>query len=94
MVDSRETEVELMEQVRNLIVLCKIKKNLNGRMITKTRSSGKVVVLTEEVLDLTEEEVILILEVVFMVIVLDVVKRDIEYFECRSSKSRKGKKML
>ena len=44
----------------------------------KTRTSGKVVVHTEEVLDLTEEEVILILEVVFMVIVLDVVKKGID----------------
>ena len=37
-----------------------------------------MVVHTEEVLDLTEEEVILIIEVVFMVIVSDVVKRDID----------------
>ena len=44
----------------------------------KTRPSGKVVVLTKEVLDLTEEEVILILEVVFMVIVLDVEKKGID----------------
>ena len=37
-----------------------------------------MVVLTEEVLVLTEEEVILILEVVSMVIVSDVVKKDID----------------
>ena len=37
-----------------------------------------MVIHTKEVLDLIEEEVILILEVVFMVIVLDVVKRDID----------------
>ena len=42
------------------------------------RPSGKVVVLTEEVLDLTEEEIILIPKVVFMVIILDVIKRDID----------------
>ena len=49
--------------------LCKIKENLNGRMMTKERPSGKVVIHTKEVLVLTEEEVILILEVDFMVIV-------------------------
>ena len=38
----------------------------------------KVVVNTKEVLDLTEEEVILILEVVSMVIVSDVVKKGID----------------
>ena len=77
-VDSRETVVDLMEKVADLIVLCRIKENLNGRMMTKIKLSGKVVVHTEEVLDLTEEEVILILEVDFMVIVSDVVKRDID----------------
>ena len=61
-VDSREVEVDL-------IVLCKIRENLNERMMIKERPSGKVVILTNEVLVLTEEEVILILEVVFMVIV-------------------------
>ena len=47
-------------------------------MMTKTRSSEKVVVHIEEVLDLIEEEVILTLEVVFMVIVLDVAKKGID----------------
>ena len=68
-VDSKEVEVDLMEKVVDLTVMCMIKENLNGRMMTKTRLSEKVVVHTEEVLDLTKEEVILILEVVFVVFV-------------------------
>ena len=78
MVDYRETEVDLMEKVVDLIVLCMIKENFNGRMMTKIKMSGKVVVLTMEVLVLIEEEVILIIEVVFMVIVSDVVKKGID----------------
>ena len=77
-VDSREEEVDFMEKVVDIIVLCKIKENMNGRMMTKTRPSGKEVAHTDEVLDLTKEEVILILEVVSMVIVLDVVKKEID----------------
>ena len=73
----KEVEVDLMEKVADLTILCKIKENLNGRMLTKIRTYGKVIVHTEEVLDLTEEEVILILEVVSMVIVLNVVKNGI-----------------
>ena len=80
MVDSREAEVDVMAKVVDLIVLCRIKKNMNGRMMTKTRMSGKVVVHIEEVLDIIEEEVILILEVVSVVIVLDVVKKGIDLF--------------
>lgn len=67
-----------MEKVIDLKVLCKIKENLNGRMMKKTRPSGKVVVHTKEVLDLIEEDVILILEVVFMVIISDVAKKGID----------------
>ena len=67
-----------MVKVANLIILCRIKANLNRRMMTKTRSSGKVVVHTEEVPGLTEKEVILILEVVFVVIILDVAKKGID----------------
>ena len=78
MVDSREAKVDLMVKVVDLAILYRIKENLNRRMITKIRMSGKVVVHTEEVLDLTEEVVILILEVVFMVIVSDVVKKGID----------------
>ena len=77
-VDSREVEVDLMVKVVDLTILCRIKENLDGRMMTKKRSSGKVVAHTEEVLDLTEEEVILIVEVVFMVIVTNVVKKGID----------------
>ena len=77
-VDSREVEVDLMVKVVDLTTLCRIKENLNGRMMTKTRPSGKVVAHIEEVLDLTKEEVILILEVVFMVIVTNVVKKGID----------------
>ena len=77
-VDSREAEVDLMEKVVDLIVLCKIRTNLHRIMLIKERLSRKVLIPTEEVLVLTEEEVILILEVVFMVIVLDVVKKDID----------------
>ena len=76
-VESREVEVDLKVKVADLIMLYKIKENLNGRMMTKIRPSGKVVIHTKEVLDLTEEEVILIIDVVFMVIVLDVVKKGI-----------------
>ena len=77
MVDSRETGVDLMVKVANVTILCRIKANLNGRMMKKTRLSGKAVAHTKEVLDPTEEKVILILEVVFMVIVIDVVKKGI-----------------
>ena len=78
MVDSREAEVDLMEKVVHLTILCRIKENLNGRVMKKARLNGKVVILTEEALILTGEEVILILEVDFMVIVLDVEKKDID----------------
>ena len=77
-VDSREAEVDLMEKVVDLTVLCKIRENMNERMTIKERPSGKVVIPIEEVLVLTKEEIILILEVVFMVIVLDVVKKGID----------------
>ena len=77
-VDSREVEVDLMVKVADLTILCRIKANLDGRMMTKIRLSGKVVAHTEKVLDLTEEEVILIIEVVLMVIVTNVVKKGID----------------
>ena len=62
-VDSKEEKVDLMEMV-DLTVLCKIRENLNGRMMIKERLSGKLVISTKEVLVLIEEEEILILEVV------------------------------
>ena len=77
-VDSREAEVDLMVKVEDLTILCRIKENLNGRMMKKERTNGKVVIIIEEVLILTKEEVILILEVDFMVIVLDVEKKGID----------------
>ena len=33
-VDSREAEVDLMVMVVDLTILCRIKENLNGRMMT------------------------------------------------------------
>ena len=78
MVDSREVEVDLMVKVADPTILYRIKANLNGIMMTKPRLSGKVVVHNKEVLYLTEEEVILVVEVAFMVIVLDVVKKGID----------------
>ena len=77
-VDSKEVEVDVMEKVADLTILCRIKANLNGRMMIKARPNGKVVILTEEALILTGEEVIPILEVDFMVIVLDVAKKGID----------------
>ena len=74
-----------MEKVADPIALCRIKENLNRRVMEKARPNGKVVMLTEEMLILIEEEVILIeeeviliLEVDFMVIVLDVAKKGID----------------
>ena len=54
-VDSREGKVDLMEKVADLTIFCMIKENLKGKMMTKTRPSGKVVVQIEEVLNLTKE---------------------------------------
>lgn len=53
--DSREAEVDLMVKVVDLTILCKIRANLNGRMMTKARPNGKVVILIKEALVLTEE---------------------------------------
>ena len=78
MVDSREVEVDHMEKVVDLIILCRIKVKLSGKMKIKERPSGKVVVPTKEVVVHTEEEVIIILELVFMVNVIDVVKKVID----------------
>ena len=63
-------------------------------MMTKTRPSGKVIAHTKEVLDLTEEEVILILEVVFMVIIIDVVKKGIDLLNVDHLKVAKIIEML
>ena len=93
-VDFREVEVDLIVKVEYLKKLCTIKENMNGRMMKNTRLSGKVVVHTEEVLDLTTEEVILILEVVFMVIVSDVVKKGIDILNIDPLKVGKVIEML
>ena len=68
---SREVEVDLMEKVANVKIMCKIRENMSGKMMTKVGLNEKVVIFTEE-------EVILIVEVVFVVIVLDVVKKGID----------------
>ena len=54
-IDSREAEVDLMEKVVDLTVLCRIKENLNGRVMTKARPNGKVVILTEALILIGEE---------------------------------------
>ena len=33
-VDSREAEVDLMVKVEDLIILCKVRENLNGKVMT------------------------------------------------------------
>ena len=68
-----------MKKVVDLIVLCRIKANQNGTMMKKERSNGKVVVLIEALI-LIKEEVIIIVEVDFMVIVLDVAKKGMHLF--------------
>ena len=89
MVDFRVVEVDLMEKVADLTILCKTKEKPNGRIKKKERPSGKEVIPIDDVLVLTKAEVILtkvelilieiaILEEVFMVIVSSVVQKDIE----------------
>ena len=53
--------MDLIEKVADLTILCRIRENLIRRMMKKRRLSGKVVVHTNEVLDLTKEEVIFFL---------------------------------
>ena len=89
----REVEVDLMEKVVDLTILCKIRENLNGKLMIRVRPSGKVVILTEEVLDLTEEEVILIIEVVFVISVSNVVKKGIDLLSVDLLKVGKVTKM-
>ena len=90
----KEVEASLMVKAADLKVLCRIKENLNGRIMTKTRPSGKVVVLTEEVLVLTKEELILIPKVVSIVIILDVVKKGINILNVDLSKVGRMIEML
>ena len=77
-IDSRELEVDLMMVVEDLTILCKSRENLNGKLKVKTRMKRKVVIPTEVVLVPIEEEVILTLEVDFMVNVIDVVVKVID----------------
>lgn len=72
-----------MEKVVNLTILYKIKEKLNEKVRIKARPGGKVVIPTKVVLVHIEEEVILILEVTFMVNVIDVVK-DIDPLNARN----------
>ena len=77
-VESREAEVDLTMEMADLIILCKIKENLNEKVKKKARQSGKVVFPTEVETIPIEEEVILTLEVDFMVNVIDVVVKIID----------------
>ena len=77
-VDSREAKVDLMEKVEDLTILYKTRENMNGKMKKKARLNGNVVVFTEEVLVHTKEEVTLTLKVVFMINVLNMVKKGID----------------
>ena len=54
-IDSREVVVDLMKKVVDLTILCKIRENLNGKVMKKERINGKVVILTKEVLILTKK---------------------------------------
>ena len=47
MVDSREAKVDLMMEVAGLTILCKIKENLNRRIMKEERQNGKLVILIE-----------------------------------------------
>ena len=48
--NSREVEVDLMEKVEDLTILCKIRANLNERMKIKARPCKTVVIPTKVVL--------------------------------------------
>ena len=77
-VDSKEIEAYLTMEMVDLTILCKIKENLNGKLKLKERLSGKVVIPTEVVLVPTKEDVILTLEVDFMVNLIDVMAKVID----------------
>ena len=66
-----------MEKVIDLTIMLKIRENMNRRIKIKARISRNVAIIIEKLLVLTKEEVILILEVGFVVIILDVVKKGI-----------------
>ena len=77
-VDSREVEVDLTMEMVDLTILCKIKENLNGKVKIKARPSGKVVIPIEVDTIPIEEEVLITLEVDFMVNVIDMVVKVID----------------
>ena len=78
MVDPKEAKVDLMVKVVDMKISCKTKENLNGKVKIKERSSGKVVIPTEVDTIPIEEEVILTLELDFMVNVIEVVVKVID----------------
>ena len=78
MVGSREARKDFIMEIAYLTNLYKIKENLNGKMKTKARKSGKVVIPTKVETIPIEEEVILTLEVDFMENVIDVVVKVID----------------
>ena len=77
-VDPKEAKVDLMVKVANLTTLCKKKVNPNGNVKKKARLSGKVEIPLKVGTVHIEEEVILTLEVDFMVNVIDVVVKVID----------------
>ena len=83
-VDSREVEGDPMEKVLDLTIMCKTRKNMSGRMKIKARLNGKVVIPTKLVLVHTKEEVILTLEVVFMVNVINIEKKVMDPLNLRN----------
>ena len=76
--DPKEAEVDLMVKLVDLTISCKTKAYLNGKVKIKAKPSGKVVTPLEVDTIPIEEEVILTLEVDFMVNVINVVVKLID----------------
>ena len=80
----KEVEVDLMVKVADLTISCKAKANLNGKVKIKARPSGKVVTIPTKVDTIPiAEEVILTLDVDFMVNVINVVVKVIDPLNVR-----------
>ena len=79
-VDSKETKVNLTMEMVDLTILYKTRENMNGKVKIKARPSGKVVITIKVLLVPIEEEVILTLEMDFMVNFIDVVVKVIDIF--------------
>ena len=77
-VDSREAEVDLTMEMKNLIILCNSNENLNGKVKTKARQSGNVVIPTKVETIPIDDDLNPTLEVDFMVNVIDVVVKVID----------------